>query len=43
MDHDINLCEIPTATVADVDNDGDLDITGNDWLSLCELLSSILK
>ena len=27
--HDINLCEIPTATVADVDNDGDLDIIGN--------------
>ena len=26
---DIPLCEMPTATVADVDNDGDLDIIGN--------------
>ena len=42
MDHDINLCEIPTATVADVDNDGDLDITVI-WLSLCGWLLIILK
>tara|TARA_B100000073_G_scaffold347036_1_gene360094 strand:+ start:796 stop:2373 length:1578 start_codon:yes stop_codon:yes gene_type:complete len=32
--HDIDLCFMPTAIVADVDNDGDLDIVGNTigWL-----------